>query len=340
MKKQERSLLFFKGQSGFSLIELMVAITIGFIVVLAVSYLYLGSNQVFRATDNMSRLQENARYALDNMARHVRMTGYIGCGNLQNMTVTVIANAPAEGITTANAVSGLDYVSPAAAIGGITRPAGDTISIRGMFREGVPVTEDGQPSNANLKIADNRYGFAQGDVLTVTNCTHADTFKVTNNPGAATLPGVVNITTLTHANSTNTGNRLGKYGTDAIVSRIDQYSYFVGVNPASKRALFRSGPTSADAPVELADNVEDMQIEYGVDTNGDSAADSYLTATSVGADWDKVVTARIHLLMASAENNVASSAQRYVFNGATVTATDRRLYQVFTTTVGLRNRLP
>ena len=91
-----------------------------------------------------------------------------------------------------------------------------------------------------------------------------------------------------------------------------------------------------------------MQIVYGVDTNGDSTADRYLTATQVGLlgppplGWRQVVSARINLLLASQEPNVLPVPQTYTFNGATVTAaaTDRRMFQVFTTTVGVRNRLP
>ena len=50
-----------KTQSGFSLVELMVAMTIGFIVVGSIGYLYIGSRSAVRTTDNMSRMEESAR---------------------------------------------------------------------------------------------------------------------------------------------------------------------------------------------------------------------------------------------------------------------------------------
>ncbi|OYW15343.1 MAG: hypothetical protein B7Z46_00605 [Hydrogenophilales bacterium 12-64-6] len=68
-------------QAGFSLVELMVAITIGFIVIGAVGYLYIGSRGAFRTADNMSRMQETARYAMDTLTRDIRMAGYRGCAS-------------------------------------------------------------------------------------------------------------------------------------------------------------------------------------------------------------------------------------------------------------------
>ena len=83
-----------------------------------------------------------------------------------------------------------------------------------------------------------------------------------------------------------------------------------------------------------------MQIRYGEDTtNGDRAADVYHTADQV-ADWENVVSVRIDLLVQSVEDGITSQSQTYTFNGATVTPTDRRLRQAFSTVIALRNRAP
>ena len=60
----------------------MIALTIGFMVVAGVGYLFLGSTQAFRSQDSLSTIQENARYALEIMGQKVRMAGYIGCADL------------------------------------------------------------------------------------------------------------------------------------------------------------------------------------------------------------------------------------------------------------------
>lgn len=322
---------------GFSLVELMVAMTIGLIVVGAVGYVYLGSRAAFRTTDNMSRMQESARYALDALSRELRMAGYVGCGNLQSATVNTIANPPVPVMSSATAVTGQDFTAAAANFLGttITRPAGDTLSLMGAFGGGVPLVGNLVPSNANIQIAGNPYGFAVGDVLMVTDCKNADIFRPTSISNAG---GV----TMAHGNSTNTGNRVGSYGSDGIVFKMQQFTYFIGISPTTNnRALYRTEMTTgvAQGTQELVENVEDMQVTYGLDTNGDRAVDAYASASGV-ANWAQVISVRVSLLVASPENNITTSAQRYNFNNAAVDAADRRMYQTFTATIGIRNRLP
>ena len=82
-----------------------------------------------------------------------------------------------------------------------------------------------------------------------------------------------------------------------------------------------------------------MQILYGEDINGDGSAIRYVDAKTIGADMDKVSSIRIHLLFATQEDGLASKPQTYWFNGADHTATDKRLYRSFTTTIQLRNQI-
>ncbi|MCK0746776.1 PilW family protein [Chromohalobacter nigrandesensis] len=61
-------------------------------------------------------------------------------------------------------------------------------------------------------------------------------------------------------------------------------------------------------------------------------------ATGVG-DWASVKGVSIELLVASQQDGLVDAASTYVFDGETVTATDHRLYRVYTTSVALRNVL-
>ncbi len=98
-------------------------------------------------------------------------------------------------------------------------------------------------------------------------------------------------------------------------------------------------------PQPLVENVVDMQITYGVDTNNSGTANYYVDATTVTAgtagvpDWINVVSVNFNLLAVSGEDSVTTTAQTYTFNGAAVTASDNRLYKVFSITVALRNLL-
>jgi len=319
-------------QSGFGLVELMIAMTIGLVLLGGIGYLYMGSRGAFRTTDNLSRMQENARFALDMMSRDIRMAGYLGCGNMTSIKVTTIANPPVPPMTPGNALIGYDggtgWVNPTT----ITRIAGtDVLSVMGAFSGGVNLTGNLTPQNANIQVNGNPDNFQTGDVLVVTNCVNADIFKATT-----VSTGTGTIITLAHANSSNTGNRVGTYGPDAFVMRMNQYSYFIGANPAGNPALYRVG-LSGNAE-ELVENVQDMQFNYGLDTNADGAVDSY---NKTPGNWAQVVSVTVSLLIRSPDNNLSTSAQPYTFNNvATAAAADRRLYQVYSATVGVRNRLP
>lgn len=317
-------------QSGFGLVELMVAMTIGLILLGGIGYVFLGSRAAFRTTDNLSRIQENARYALDTMSRDIRMAGYVGCGNIASMITNTIANPPVPPMTAANALLGYDNGSGWTNPSSITRAAGDVLSVMAAFSSGVNLTGNLAPSNANVQINGNPDGFAAGDVLIVTNCVNADVFKATTVSGGGTV-------TVSHSNSSNTGNRVGTYGTDAFVMAMNQYSYFIGINTAGNRALYRVGLNGQAE--ELVEHVHDMQLRYGLDTNTDGTVDSYSTAPPT---WTQVVSVTVNLLLRSPDNNLSTSQVPVTFDNGTFTPTgsDRRLYQVYSATVAVRNRLP
>ncbi|MCZ7600932.1 MAG: PilW family protein [Gammaproteobacteria bacterium] len=135
-------------------------------------------------------------------------------------------------------------------------------------------------------------------------------------------------------------------------------TYFVATGANGLPALFRrqlradAGPPVAAAEVaeELVDGVRDFQVFFGIDTTGDRVADQYVPA-SAGWTPNQAVAVRVTLLLMSNENNVSAEPGRLVYEGGEVYdlsgneyeidgRPDRHMYRVFTTTVGLRNRLP
>jgi hypothetical protein len=93
----------------------------------------------------------------------------------------------------------------------------------------------------------------------------------------------------------------------------------------------------------LLDDIEDMQIFYGVAATVDSmgragSAVRYVTATDVTNNnwWGQVISVRIDLLVRSEADNMTLEAQPFTFNG--VVYNDRRLRQVVSTVINLRNK--
>lgn len=119
------------------------------------------------------------------------------------------------------------------------------------------------------------------------------------------------------------------------------------------RQFARNGIGLADAE-ELAEGIENLQLRFGVDTNGDGQVDAYktgkevangATATALDANWRNVLSVRVGLLIRSPENagvpgTVAGAPRTYKVLGTTITpANDGTMRQVYETTVALRNRI-
>lgn len=324
-------------QRGISLVELMVAMVIGLILIAGVVKIFASNKQGYRTHEAMSRIQENGRYAMEILARNVRMAGFMGCGNLDTIEPNVIANnPPSGGLSASNAVRGYEYDGSnwSPSFNG-TAPTGvvantDVITVDRGGDCGAYLVGNMLVDNANIQLnPDNTCNFQAGDVVIISDCASTDIFRATNvSLGASKI-------TIAHANSQNTTNRLSKaYNTDARVYKYNAYDYYIKENAANEPALYvRENGTES----ELVEGVENLQLEYGSDTDGDRSADSYAAADSV-ADWSKITSVRADITLRSLNDNVAVSSKTYSYDGANIT--NKRLRKDMASTIGLRNRIP
>jgi type IV pilus assembly protein PilW len=66
---------------GFSLIEIMVALVAGMLLAAGIGQVFLSTKQTYQYQDQLSRLQENGRFAMDILVHDIRMAGSMGCGS-------------------------------------------------------------------------------------------------------------------------------------------------------------------------------------------------------------------------------------------------------------------
>ena len=360
-------------ERGLTLIELMIAITLSLLIVGAVISLYITSQHLYRVQNNLSRLQENARYAMNEMSRDLRMAGYEGCltghitpHNDLNNTTSYPYNfsVPLEGYQYVSGawVPALDpaftaTLTPASPPGGVFTldTASDIITVRlADPAQALAVTQpSSSASTLNVSLPNPFYS---GQILLVTNCTGADIFQVTAQPNGAAV---------THNSGTSVypGNVQAalsqNYGSDATVMPMSTVTYFVatyqapGTTPGPP-TLWRVDTTNIPPgstqplPLAVASNVKQMTLYYGEDTDGDGSANEYLTAQqiqSVDPTMAHVVSVRVVLLFQTGDDflsRVPQTIPNYPIPGApapgTFLATDHRLYRVFSFTVALRNR--
>ena len=67
-------------ESGFSLIELMLALMLGLIVIGGLGQIYVGGRDTNRIIDNTALLNDNGRVAMELLARDARLAGFFSCG--------------------------------------------------------------------------------------------------------------------------------------------------------------------------------------------------------------------------------------------------------------------
>ena len=324
-------------QKGLSLVELMIAMVIGLILLTGILQITIANSDNSRMHEQMSRVQEAGRFAIDILSKDIRMADFWGCASsLSKITNNLNpAGSGYAGLTFDNGVVGEDGAS-----GGP-----DSITLSGAYGTGLTIQPPyGPQANSNVKVlADNP--LEQFDIVLLSDCLAGDIFEITNaNPGGS---GTVDHNTGTVAigpgnyNPSPTcvsGHCLSKvYEGDASIYRMQSLTYSIQQAAFQEPKLVRS--LNGGTPVELVSGVEDMQFDYGVDTNGDSVADYYKTATQVTAagEWEAVVTVKVSLLIRAGEAYM-SEEQTYIYNGDTVTSDDNRLRRVFTTVITIRNR--
>ncbi len=360
-------------QAGMSLIELMIAMTLGLVVLGGVATAFLGSKQSYRVNDNLARMQESARYAFDILSKDIRMAGYFGCaGNINNPTNT-LNNATAHAWDFSRGISGFEAVSastwsPALPASGTpqygptsAKGGNDIVTVRGITGSGIRVLDHNAhtggcpefgspcpPGTADLKITANSK-LKQSEIVMVADCNKAAIFQISQISPDGAHPDFDNVVhnkgtvhdTATPPKPVDPGNNtqnLGDKYDGAEVVRISTRTYYIRLNANGVPSLYRT--EGDDDAEEMVEGVEGMQILYGVDTTGDFSVDSYQKADWVetNAQWPNVISAQVNLLVRSPDDRVANAPQTYHFNGANVTATDRRLRQSFSSTITLRNR--
>lgn len=118
---------------GFTIVEFLVAMTIGLIVSLALGQIFLGVRQSFSSQEDSSRMQENMRFAAQALSRALRQAGYRNQPAVAASEVFPMATSPAiegaDSVSTSGLPSGnADSTKPTAPTNATVTP--DTVTVR------------------------------------------------------------------------------------------------------------------------------------------------------------------------------------------------------------------
>lgn len=154
------SRFFRRGQAGFGLIELMIAMVLGLLVLGAAVAVFQSNQRTFSANEGQNRVQEGARVAYEMMSRDIRAAGGSTCSYLARPDVehtfttdeTALLTTPVTG-------SGTEFtvVSAEDSSYQITAATTNTVTLK--------APPDGQP---DWKLSD---AFAAGNKVVICNAS-------------------------------------------------------------------------------------------------------------------------------------------------------------------------
>lgn len=318
-------------QAGASLVELMIALVLGLLVTAAIYQVFLSNQQTQRMQQALSHIQENGRFALDMISRDIRHAGYHGgCSVAYNHVES------GEELVTLDAVSGWQRDATASPLTGHIEGSDVLRLHHGADSQGAEVESVSQGNS--LQLADvGQFPIEAGDIVTLTNGVQCDTFEIHNPTPSGSLIACIRGGSCGGGGNSNSGGLRGDYAEGAMLyPEPDTIHYYIGQDvdgiPSLRRYVV-GGSNEA-----LISGAESLRIRYGI---GRGRVESYVGADDID-DWTQVVAIRLSLLLRSEEANVMPEPVSLQMGNISFDAEpgNRRMYQVFTTTVGLRNRLP
>jgi Tfp pilus assembly protein PilW len=350
-------------QHGLSLIELMISITLGLLILAALVAVFSQNSRSFKQNDSVAEMQDSARFALDSLSRDLSMAGYLGgvytSANIVPSSQSNLSNSSAQQTKlvtdcgSADAFTGILWFLQAA-----TRiEFQDNIS--GTSSSQFPCLSNVQP-NTDIVAIRRAAGQSKADLSLVagslTPTLNANTFYLQTNGTEGTLIYTGNLSSSPGAFTLQSGAvpsslPMSFYKWVPRMYFIQNYAHSPGDGiPALCRMELQAIAAPTMAAECLADGVQNLQIEWGLDTNNDCIPDEYpktlqpgTAATSstaaVPGQLALAVTARIWLLVrAPAQEASYTDTKTYTFANVTVgPANDHYRRRLYTTTVQLRN---
>jgi type IV pilus assembly protein PilW len=309
-------------QRGMSLAEIMIALTLSMLIMVGMGSLFIQSKRSYDQDEQIARMQEDARFALTELVRDISLAGFWATMlDGQNMTLDASlslgtdcgpagwAGADEWLYTVVPAVEQVDNATGAQAA------AAFSCIDAAELQAGTDVFAIKKLQGVETEVAD----LTAGDVYLETNGTIGILFEHDPVPGTAApvtyweyLP---------------------------MIYYVRNYSVSSGDGiPTLCRKTIITNP-SPDITTEcLAEGIEDFQVEFGVDTDGDGIANQY-KPDPTPVEMSDVTAVRIYIMVRSTDPDFTyDNDKTYLLSNApNYTPGDNYYRRTFTTTILMRN---
>ncbi len=308
-----------RSSQGFSMIELMVAVTLALVVSAAAVAVFVASRSSYLSTSGTAALADGGRFALDFIQNSVRSAGFMACNTTARQTSQLatppspvyanfgealggfeaVGTAPGSAYTTSATPVTLaapvvpdpstsDWLSPVGVapagldpvLAGAVLKNSDVLVVYSSLRNAQSVYLTNGISIGDTSFAVNSTtGLAGGQLATISDCAKSLVVWISS-LGANT----VNLSSGTWPNNSQAGSLLS-FAVGSQVTPIDTTIYYIGKGADGDGALFsydlNGGGTFPAGGTELVPDIEAMQVLYGMDTTGTQTVSEYVTADNV-----------------------------------------------------------
>ena len=290
-----------KQSQGFLLVELLVAMLVGLIILSGAFSLHSGSRKTQIKNEEQMDLVADARFAIEMITYDLRAAGMWGSTNKDGLiackstdaacTPTAFSDTPPSAILGDCAVGWYYNLSQPVFATNNSNPYGGTC---------IPV---GERYVTNSDVLEIRYAEPGVPVALLSN----QVYVRSNFRNGRVFIG----TTPPELKSYETSPLTANHELHAYAYYISDYTDNIGDGiPSLRRVALVNSPSLQNQT--LVSGVVDLQVQFGVDTNGDSIVDRYDDPGVITAndDWFNVYSAKIWLLMRTDKKQVGADTKK------------------------------
>ena len=311
---------------GYSLINLLISMSLGLIILGGLSHLYLQSQFNYQTQTSRNNLHSEGQYALSQILQDLQQAGYLGetvsplsiTGTTPPLAATLTCDQgnqwarmlaqPIYGMNDTLAVD--ETTSYEHCINKRHYLRGDILALRFVSKDEIPLSDAYLKDNANrfyLLSAPRQGRLFQGKDLAENKI---------DNP----------LKTLREVQGSI------YYVAKAIVDRSNQCTHRHNYPALYRKRINKQGKLQQE---EISQGVEQLQIQYGLDIDGDGSVNAYQHA-SPKLNWQHIVSVKIWLLIkASCPEIGYNNNETYLMGDQTYTPKDNYRRLLLSTTSSL-----
>lgn len=263
-------------ETGFSVIEVLIACTLSALILLSVYEVYKTSRTLYQKTTSLSQSENNLILATYALTKNIRTAGFAGparLGDLLQKHQYVEHAALPFDFSLENSLHGFTSQNAPDYLQGKMLSQSDALSLQSAAYDVVRLAQNIK-AGANSFVVNGTNPATAGDkILLIAGCDGAELFN-TKYIGGSVI-------------SLDAAEKLAfdYHVEDAVVGRFSELAYFVGASPRvdARGEVIHSlyVVLNRKSMVELLSGVEDMHITYGVMKDGKGAVESYYLAKNL-----------------------------------------------------------